>query len=47
MEQIDELTFRAKFDSYSTSEDVMKDANCDGKIYIVTGATAGQINHYL
>ena len=33
--------FRQKFDSYTTSEEVMADADVKGKTYLVTGATTG------
>ena len=33
--------FRQKYDSYSTSEDVMRDVDVTGKVYLVTGATTG------
>ena len=33
--------FRQKFDSYTTSEEVMADADVKGKNYLVTGATTG------
>ena len=33
--------FRQKFDSHSTSEDVMRDIDVTGKVYLVTGCTTG------
>lgn len=33
--------FRQKFDSYTTSEEVMADADVKGKTYLVTGASTG------
>ena len=38
---MNEIPYETKFDSYTTSEEVMEDADVKGKIYIVTGATTG------